>query len=70
MGRLVSRSAQDAIARAQLADIIDAARSHVMTDAEREAQRRNFAFGNVAIENPAITREMVDRIADAMKRDT
>jgi hypothetical protein len=51
-----------------LAKLIEAARSHAMTDAEREAQRRSFAFGNVAIENPTVTREMVDRIAASLPK--
>lgn len=32
-----------------------------------EAQRRSFAYGNAAIGNPRVTRELIDRIAD---RDT
>jgi len=31
-----------------------------------EAQRRSFAYGNAAIENPNVTREMVDQEADKM----
>lgn len=37
-----------------------------MTDAEKEAQRRSFAYGNVAIENPNVTREMVDEEAEKL----
>jgi hypothetical protein len=40
-----------------------------MTAAEREAQRRSFVFGNAAIDNPDVTRELVDRAADEMKQD-
>jgi len=36
-----------------------------MTDEERYAQRVSFAYGNVAIENPSVTREMV---ADCARR--
>lgn len=36
-----------------------------MTPEERKEQRRSFAFGNCAIDNPAVTRELVDRVADA-----
>lgn len=32
-----------------------------------ERQRRSFAFGNCAIDNPLVTREMVNQIADAGK---
>lgn len=30
----------------------------------REQQRRSFAYGNTKIENPVVTREMVDMAAD------
>ena len=42
------------------------ARSITMTPAQLEAQRRSFAFGNILIENPRVTRELVDRVADEM----
>ena len=37
-----------------------------MTAAEKEEQRRSFAYGNTRIENEYITREMVDRVAEEM----
>jgi hypothetical protein len=46
-----------------IAILIEAARHVTMTPADREAQRRSFAFGNCAIENPLITRELVERVA-------
>ena len=49
-----------------LKDLLDAARRVVPTAAEKEQQRRSFAYGNTKIENPRITREMVDREADAL----
>lgn len=45
--------------------LLEHARRHTMNDAEKEAQRRSFAHGNVAIDNPQITREDVDRAAEA-----
>ena len=45
-------------------DLLEAAKKHVPTPEERELQRRSFAYGNTAIENPRITREMVNRAAD------
>jgi hypothetical protein len=38
-----------------------------MTAAEREEQTRNFAAGNVGIENPRVTRAAVDEAADAAR---
>lgn len=46
--------------------LLDEARAARMTPADREAQRRSFAYGNTAFENPLITREMVDREADRL----
>ena len=47
--------------------LIDAARSRSITDEEREAQRRSFAYGNTKIENDRITREMVDEQDELLK---
>lgn len=33
-----------------------------------EAQRRSFAFGNVSMHNPAVTREVVDDAAERLRR--
>lgn len=39
-----------------------------MTAAEREEQTRNFAAGNVGLENPAVTRAVVDEAARRYSR--
>ena len=39
-----------------------------MSDADKEEQRRSFAWGNINIENPRVSRAMVDEAADAIKR--
>lgn len=39
-----------------------------MDSEEREAQRRSFAFGNASLSNPNVTRELVDEVAEQMKR--
>ena len=44
--------------------LIEAARSHVMTADERRRQAISFAYGNLAIENSGITREMVEQAYD------
>ena len=36
------------------------------TAKEMEEQRRSFAYGNVALHNPNVTRELVDQVADEM----
>ena len=47
--------------------LLDEARNLVMTPEEKEEQRRSFAYGNIKIENPRITREMVDKAADEIE---
>jgi hypothetical protein len=54
----------------KLKALIDRARHVRMTGEDREKQRRSFAFGNTKIENDLITREMVDKQADAQKKRT
>jgi hypothetical protein len=49
-----------------LQQLLDEARKYLLTPQEREEQRRSFAYGNTKIENPRITREMVDQEADAL----
>ena len=47
-----------------LEDLLETAKTVVLTPEEKEQQRRSFAYGNVVIENPRITREMVDKAAE------
>lgn len=54
---------------ARLQKLIDAARERPMSDAEQEAQRRSFAYGNAHIENDRVTREMVDQAAEKLARE-
>jgi len=51
----------------KLASLIERARSVRMTSAQREEQRRSFAYGNTKIENDRITRKMVKEIAEGKK---
>lgn len=43
--------------------------ARAMTPEEREAQRRSFVHGTVAMSNPEVTREMVDEVAEEMPRE-
>jgi len=51
-----------------LQKLIDASRGKMMSDAEKEAQRRSFAYGNAHIENERVTRQMVDEAADKTRK--
>jgi hypothetical protein len=53
----------------KLEDLVDACRTVEMTEADREAQRRSFAFGNTKIENDLITREIIDRAAEQLNAE-
>ncbi len=52
----------------KLQELLEQAKHAVPTQQEKEEQRRSFAYGNTKIENPRITREMVDQAADALNR--
>ncbi len=52
-----------------LDELIEAARHIEMTDEQREEQRRSFAFGNANIENPRVTRQLIDQVADRMANE-
>lgn len=39
-----------------------------LTEAQKEEQRRSFAYGNTKMSNEAITREMVDDVAEKLRR--
>jgi hypothetical protein len=51
---------------ARLQKLIDASRDRPMSEAEQEAQRRSFAYGNAHIENDRVTRKMVDEAAEKL----
>jgi hypothetical protein len=50
-----------------LEELLAAAKSEVMTPEQKEAQRRSFAYGNTRFENDRITREHIDRAAEALR---
>ena len=52
-----------------LTRLVEAAKRVKPTPEHREAQRRSFAYGNAAFENELVTREMVDRQAEALQRE-
>lgn len=51
----------------ELSKLIEAARSRPFPEAEREAQRRSFAYGNAKIENDRVTWEMIVEADEAIK---
>ncbi|MGO9674533.1 MAG: hypothetical protein ACLPSF_10265 [Methylocella sp.] len=51
-----------------LEKLLAAAKKATPSPEQQEQQRRSFAYGNTAFENKLITREMIDRQADAIER--
>ncbi len=49
-----------------LQEFLDAAKNLEPSREQKEEQRRSFVFGNTTIGNPRITREIVDREAEAL----
>jgi hypothetical protein len=57
------------ILMAELDRLIELARHVKMSSTESEAQRKSFAFGNAAFENPLITKQMVEQEAEKLKQN-
>ncbi|HVY98603.1 MAG TPA: hypothetical protein VHA35_03820 [Dongiaceae bacterium] len=53
-------------AAADLASLLEKAKNVQMTPADKEAQRRSFAYGNANIENERVTKETVDKEAERL----
>lgn len=51
----------------QLELLIAKARDTTMSDADREAQRQSFAYGNAHFENERITRETIRRASEDLR---
>jgi hypothetical protein len=52
-----------------LTELLEAAKKAEPSPEHREQQRRSFVYGNTALENDLITREMVNREADKLARE-
>ncbi|HKM84964.1 MAG TPA: hypothetical protein VJW96_02075 [Terriglobales bacterium] len=52
----------------RLQELLGEARKDAPTSQDKEGQRRSFAYGNTKIENPRITREMVDQEAEWLNK--
>jgi hypothetical protein len=53
----------------ELNKLIEAARQRPFPEAEREVQRRSFAYGNAKIENDRVTWEMIVEADEQMKAE-
>ncbi|MDB5698141.1 MAG: hypothetical protein JWN69_945 [Alphaproteobacteria bacterium] len=53
---------------AELRDLIEKAKKVQMSDADKEAQRRSFAYGNANIENKRVTRHVIEIAAERVSK--
>lgn len=53
----------------ELKELLEAAKRMVPSNEQREEQRRSFAYGNTAIENDLITREMINAEAERLDQE-
>lgn len=51
---------------ADISILVEKAKRITMSPGEREQQRRSFAFGNANIENEAVTKDVIEQVADRM----
>ena len=52
----------------KLDELIERAKKKEMTAAEKERQRRSWAYGTAKLENDDITRELIDQAAEDLSR--
>jgi hypothetical protein len=57
------------VTSADIAILVEKARRITMTPVELEQQRRSFAYGNANIENEAVTRDVIEEVAERMVRE-
>ena len=50
----------------EFAELLKRVRALPQTPERQEEHRRSFTYGNVKLENPAVTRELVDQVADSL----
>jgi hypothetical protein len=49
--------------------LLERAKRITMSPGEREQQRRSFAYGNANIENEAVTKDVIEEVANRMIRE-
>lgn len=53
----------------EISILLEKAKRITMSPREREEQRRSFAYGNANIENEAVTKDVIEEVADRMVKD-
>jgi hypothetical protein len=57
------------VTSAEFANLLAKAKGIRMSVGDREEQRRSFAFGNANIENDAVTRDVINEVAEKMAKN-
>jgi hypothetical protein len=57
------------VTSADIAILVEKARRITMSQGELEQQRRSFAYGNANIENEAVTKDVIEEVAERMARE-
>lgn len=57
------------MSREKLQNLIEQARAHKMSDRERDAQVRSFAYGNTHLENDTITKSDIDKAVTSLDKE-
>ena len=57
------------VTKRELTILLEKAKRITMSTADREEQRRSFAYGNANIENEAVTKDVIAEVAERMKRE-
>jgi hypothetical protein len=57
------------VTNTEISILLEKAKRITMSPREREEQRRSFAYGNANIENEAVTKDVIEEIADRMVKE-
>jgi hypothetical protein len=57
----------DSCMEQNISRLIELAKAVKPTEEQNEEQRRSFVYGNTAFENPQISRELVDEVAEKLR---
>jgi hypothetical protein len=66
---LYSAKGEFVVTTHEITILLERARRITMSPGEREQQRRSFAYGNANIENEAVTKDVIEEVANRMVRE-
>jgi hypothetical protein len=57
------------VTNTEITILLEKAKRITMSPREREEQRRSFAYGNANIENEAVTKDVIEEVANRMVKE-